>query len=91
MEDVVVAKPDDPVAWLLETLQSSGKPLGDVEVKRRLNDVIGSTERTLTIAKHFPQYRRQIAAALDKSDGTIGAFMVTAKEALAGKAGPTSV
>ena len=27
MEDVVVAKPKDPVAYLIETLESSAKPL----------------------------------------------------------------
>jgi hypothetical protein len=91
LEDVVVAKPEDPVGWLLETLQSNGKKLGDVELKRRLNDILTSTEKVTTIAKHFPQYRRQIKNAMEKSDGTIDSFMALAKEALDGNAGPLSI
>ena len=91
LEDVVVAKPEDPVGWLLETLQSSAKPLGDAELTRRLNNVLKANDSVVAIAKNFPQHRRQIKNALEKTNGTIGEFMITAKEALAGPAGPTSI
>ena len=159
MEDVVVAKPDDPIAFLLEMLQSNGKKAGDAALSRStssklsrkkkkheyfnfacslpslsgillshafciasisfvfslltdfrffsqrfslvclvcsgigLNEILATEEKgqVLSIAKHFPQYRRQIKDALDKCDGTIDDFKSKAKEALSQKAGPTSI
>ena len=91
MEDVVVAKPDDPITFLLEMLQGTGKKPGDAETTRRLKAVLSSEEKLLEIAKNFPHYRRQIKDALDQCDGTIEEFQVTAKEALAGPSGPLSL
>ena len=93
MEDVVVAKPKDPVAYLIETLESSAKPLGDAELTRRLGRVLAAdaANRTLAIAAEFPQHRRQVRAALEGSDGTLAGFKAAAAEALKGPAGPTSL
>ena len=91
LEDVVVAKPEDPISFLLETLKSEGTTVGDVELKRRLKEISTSEEQLLVIAKHFPKYRRQIKQALDNSKGNIDQFFTAAKEALAGPAGPLSI
>ena len=91
MEDVVVAKPKDPVAWLIETLEGSGKKPGDAELTRGLKAVLSAApdNRMMTIGNTFPQYRRQITAALAASDGTLSTFKPLAAKALEGQSGPT--
>ena len=91
MEDVVVAKPADPVAFLIETLEGTGKTPGDAELTRGLKEILAAApdNRKMTVGLKFPQYRRQIAAALAASDGTLGSFKPLAAEALKGQSGPT--
>ena len=91
MEDIVVAKPADPVAFLIETLEGSGKKPGDAELTRDLKAVLAASpdNRMMTIGVKFPQYRRQITAALAASDGTLASFNPLAAEALKGPSGPT--
>ena len=49
MEDVVVAKPDDPIAFLLEMLQSNGKKAGDAALSRSTSSKLSRKKKTFVL------------------------------------------